>query len=127
MRFLCRIFLIFCMLFISASVQACSDFFTNEEKIVVSTIINKEMHKDEDAITTRQNNINLQCSQREENLLIGIRKVGNSFDINPNQLINIIPSQFTCLLTYIYTLAYLGNISKVIFSLLYYQIFPNAP
>ena len=116
------------MLFISSTVQACSEFFTQEEKTVVATIINKDIHNnDEDAITTRQHNYSLQCSQREENLLVGIRKVGNAFDINPNQLMNIIPSQFTCLLTYIYTLAYLENISKVIFSILFNEILPNAP
>lgn len=115
------------MLFISSSVHACSDFFAEKQKTILETVISKEIQKNEDIINSKQNETVFQISQRNEGFSIGIRKSGNNFDVNPNHFFNIIPSQIVSLLNYIYTLSYLENISKVIFSILFNEIFPNAP
>ena len=97
MRLLCRIFLIFCMLFISLSAQACSISLFEENKTIIGTVISTDKQKSEDIINSKHNESVLQLSQKNEGFSIGIRKTGSNFDINPNQLMNIIPSQFSCL------------------------------
>ena len=115
------------MLFISSSVQACSDFFSEKQKAIIETVISKETQKSEDIINSKHTETVFQISQRNEGFSIGIRKNASNFDVNPNHFFNVIPPQIVSLLNYIYTLSYLENISKVIFSILFNEILPNAP
>lgn len=100
---------------------------TNDIKDNIPVISAVKQINPDDILNSRHEDSVIQNILRNGSAVLGIRKMNTSFDCGASNFVNIIPLQFTNLLSYIYSLAYLENKSKVNFSLIFSEVLPNAP
>ncbi len=109
---------------LSANVFAGEINDIKENVPVISAI--KQVSPD-DILNSKHEDSVIQNISRNGSAVIGIRKMNTVFDCGASNFVNVIPLQFTNLLSYIYSLVYLENKSKVNFSLIFSEVLPNAP